>query len=175
MSVKNLPILVAAILLGTTTLASAQALVFSPYTYTYTYTYGYFAYPPTYAPAVTYGLANSAILRTRLLCLCAGLQRLAQVGLVIRLSQRQQPRKLSRLLSYLKSSLFQIVVRELVRMQRIGPLDRGGSLRNLPAVHRCVAHASRNGDPSRMLLGSCSREKLWRLKQCQQKFFLPSS
>jgi len=53
MSVKNLPILVAAILLGTTALASAQALVFSPYAYTYTYTYGYFAYAPTYAPAVT--------------------------------------------------------------------------------------------------------------------------
>lgn len=53
MSVKNLPILVAAILLGTTTLASAQALVFSPYTYTYSY----YAYAPIYAPAVTYGLA----------------------------------------------------------------------------------------------------------------------
>lgn len=48
-SAKFLPAIVAGLLLGTTALASAQALVLPPYSYNYTY-YGY-----AYAPAVTFG------------------------------------------------------------------------------------------------------------------------
>jgi hypothetical protein len=52
MSAKILPALVAGVLLGTTALASAQALVYSPYGYTYG---GYYGYAPAYPPAVTLG------------------------------------------------------------------------------------------------------------------------
>jgi hypothetical protein len=50
MSAKILPALVAGLLLGTTTLASAQALVYSPYGYSY----GYYGYAPAYPPAVAF-------------------------------------------------------------------------------------------------------------------------
>jgi hypothetical protein len=52
MLAKSVPVLVLALLLGTTALASAQALVLPSYGYAYGY-----AYVPVYPPAVTYGLA----------------------------------------------------------------------------------------------------------------------
>jgi hypothetical protein len=52
MSARILPAIVAGLLLGTTTLASAQALVLPQYGYTY----GYYGYAPVYPPAVTLGL-----------------------------------------------------------------------------------------------------------------------
>jgi len=47
-STKILPVLVAALLLGTTSLASAQALV-APY-------YGYYTYAPAYSPVIPLGI-----------------------------------------------------------------------------------------------------------------------
>jgi hypothetical protein len=51
MSAKLLPAIVAGLLLGTTALASAQALVYPQYGYNY----GYLEYAPAYPPAVTFG------------------------------------------------------------------------------------------------------------------------
>jgi hypothetical protein len=51
MSAKFLPAVVAGLLLGTTTLASAQSLVYPQYGYNY----GYYGYAPVYPPAVTFG------------------------------------------------------------------------------------------------------------------------
>jgi hypothetical protein len=56
MSAKFLPAIVAGLLLGTTALASAQALVYPQYGYNYGY-YGYYGYAPSYPPVVTYGFS----------------------------------------------------------------------------------------------------------------------
>jgi hypothetical protein len=54
MSAKILPALAASLLLGTTALASAQALVYP----SYGYTYGYYGYAPVYPPAITFSFGG---------------------------------------------------------------------------------------------------------------------
>ena len=65
MSAKILPAIVAGLLLGTTALASAQALVYPQYGYNY----NYYGYVPAYPPAVTFGFGGRprSLLRTGIL------------------------------------------------------------------------------------------------------------